>query len=137
MCPACRLAAQAFWLEDREVADRTLESLEEEVPADVEEAAPECALHSKEMGAFAIATVLTSEDLFRSIRHDGQGREDAGEDDLADANAIVLAYVDALRTLAYSIRTAATRSCDPPRPFWVARLFSGSFFLIHLFQKPS
>ncbi|CAE7587620.1 unnamed protein product [Symbiodinium natans] len=111
VCPACRLSAQAFWFEDREVADRALQRLQEVARPAAE--SPNCTLHSKE-GAFAIATILTSEDLFRSIRVDGQGKEHSGGDDLADAEAIVLSYVDALRTLAHSIRRSAARERHSP-----------------------
>ncbi|CAJ1341112.1 unnamed protein product [Effrenium voratum] len=99
VCPGCRLAAQGFWLEDRRVADESLAQLLEGLP-------PAGVLQPGiGAGSFAVATVLTSEDLFRSIRHDGQGV--SGDEDLADATAIVLTYVDALRTLAHSIRAAA------------------------------
>ena len=54
-------------------------------------ATPPRALHPfpDKSPAEAIATVLTSEDVFRSIRHDGQGRDFSGDDDLADADVIV------------------------------------------------
>ena len=72
------------------VADRALQRLQEVARPAAE--SPNCTLHSKE-GAFAIATILTSEDLFRSIRVDGQGKEHSGGDDLADAEAPQLTNV--------------------------------------------
>ena len=106
VCPACRLPAQGFWLEEREVAEAALTALELSKERAKPSPKPQ-KFQPKPTGdtpSFAIATVLTSEDLFRSIRHDGQGSGHSGDEDLADANAIVLAYVDALRTLAFSIQ---------------------------------
>ncbi|CAE7893982.1 unnamed protein product [Symbiodinium sp. KB8] len=123
-CPACRLMAQAFWFKDRKVADgawqATLE-LQPKVEDPISVAAkdpPECLQYSKEPGTFAIATVLTSEDLFRSIHHplEKPGHySDGDEEEDADATAIVLVYVDALRTLAHSIRSSSREE----RPFLV------------------
>ncbi|OLQ09720.1 hypothetical protein AK812_SmicGene6673 [Symbiodinium microadriaticum] len=129
-CPACRLMAQAFWFKDRKVADgawqATLE-LQPKVEDPISVAAkdpPECLQYSKEPGTFAIATVLTSEDLFRSIHHplEKPGHySDGDEEEDADATAIVLVYVDALRTLAHSIRSSSREApCEmPERPFLV------------------
>eukprot|EP00435_Cladocopium_sp_Y103_P069968 s1226_g34.t1 len=105
VCPACRLPAQAFWLEEREEAELALAEVSKvRHPAQRFPRTHDLDISQDFPGSFAIATVLTSEDLFRSIRHDGQGSGHSGDEDVADANAIVLAYVDALRTLAFSIQ---------------------------------
>lgn len=106
VCPACRLAAQAFWLDEQELAEKALNQLASKERRKAPDKAP---VSRNISGSFAIATVLTSEDLFRSIRHDGQGSGHSGDEDLADANAIVLAYVDALRTLAFSIQKTSSQ----------------------------
>ncbi|CAE7621442.1 susA, partial [Symbiodinium sp. CCMP2456] len=123
VCPACRLMAQAFWFEDRKVADGAWQAALDLQPK-FEDPVPECLEYSEEPGSFAIATVLTSEDLFRSIHHplEKPGHSsDGDEEEDADATAIVLVYVDALRTLAHSIRSSSRRApCEAPeRPFLV------------------
>ena len=115
VCPACRLPAQAFWLDEREVAEAAVAELAElskvrHLRHRAQRFQPHVSDNSQDFpGSFAIATVLTSEDLFRSIRHDGQGSGHSGDEDVADANAIVLAYVDALRTLAFSIQKTSSQ----------------------------
>eukprot|EP00913_Durusdinium_trenchii_P026053 g24440.t1 len=112
VCPGCRLAAQGFWLDERRVAEAALAQLG--LPGQPEEPAARAA-ERRAPGAWATATVLTSEDLFRSIRHDGQG----GSEDWEDATAIVLAYVDALRTLAFSLRRAGRHGAASLGPLLV------------------
>ena len=98
VCPACRLPAQSVWLEERQVANEALTNLGVSATSSAERGG----------ASFQVATVLTSEDLFRSIRHDGPGNWHSEDDELADANAIVLAYVDAVRTLAFSIQKTSS-----------------------------
>ena len=110
VCPACRLPAQSVWLEERQVANEALRNLQP-LEADFSTMSGVATLGEHTLGehTVGVATVLTSEDLFRSIRHDGPGNWHSEDDDLADANAIVLAYVDAVRTLAFSIQKTSAQ----------------------------
>lgn len=85
VCPACRLAAQAAWIEEAAAGDRGLEALPA-LPHELGPPAP--AAHRRPN--FVLATVLTSEDA-----------ELAGAEH-SEAKAVLLTYVDAARTLAFS-----------------------------------
>jgi len=124
VCPACRLNSQAHWFEERHLADTALDTLlDKGVRRSSTGWRPWQQSRITADGArFVIATVLTSEDLFRGIGFDGQGRgtEDMeAQHELAEGRAVVLSYVDAVRTLAFSARRAAAAAGEPQRPFVV------------------
>mmetsp|Transcript_18357 Transcript_18357/g.48312 ORF Transcript_18357/g.48312 Transcript_18357/m.48312 type:complete len:779 (-) Transcript_18357:128-2464(-) len=106
VCPACQLLAQASWAEERRDAELALRRLHLHVVSfDVSQRFADAPRHvPHEAQPFSLATVLTCEDAEVSTADKSRGprSDDDANNAQFEARAVLLTYIDAIRTLAFS-----------------------------------